>query len=149
MWKYICPLLIALGIASCQSSQKTITNNVVTESYTLPDSLSVSPAFRIFWEAWNNDLQQAGVALTDYTPSEELAQRYILRQSHGSYCLSGFLHTYPDFNIETLTELGGHAVAYNGGIYTFSIPLKELPRFVTLPGIKNIESASTVQMRRP
>ncbi len=150
MWKYIPLLLLAFGVAACHSSQKaTATDRVVAESYALPDSLSVSPAFGMFWNDWNRELQQAEVALADYTPSEELAQRYLLRQDRGVYYLNGFLHTNVQFNALSLTALGGHCVAYGEGIYTFSIPVRELPRLVALPGIVYIESASPAHLRRP
>ncbi len=149
MWKYICPLLLAALLGACHTSKKVSeTENLLTESYTLPDTLSASVSFRMFWDEWNRELQQAGVPLAQYVPSDELAQRYILRQNQGIYCLTGFLHTYPNFNPQSLIELGGNCVAYGEGIYTFSIPVIALPQFVALPGIKYIESASPVHMRR-
>ncbi len=150
MWKYISPLLLLLALVACHSSKKSTTNNVVVvESYLLPDTVSASPAFRLFWEEWNNELQQAGVPLAEYSPSEDLAQRYALRKSDEGYSLTGFLHTHPDFNADLLVKLGGSCVAYTDGIYTFAIPVKELPQFITLPGIKYIESALPVHLRKP
>ncbi len=150
MWRYICLLLLAFGFTACHSAQKaTAIDKVVVESYILPDSLSVSPAFGMFWNDWNSELQQAGVNLTDYIPSEDLTQRYLLRQNQGEYYLNGFLHTNPLFNAKSITALRGNCVAYGEGIYTFAIPVRELPRFVALPGIVYIESASPAHLRRP
>ena len=41
-----------------------------TANYTLPEHLSVSASFRMFWDAWNADLRQSGNNLEKYVPSD-------------------------------------------------------------------------------
>ncbi len=148
MWKYICPLLLAFGITACHSAKESVSESATSATeYVLPDSLSTSPGFRMFWTEWNTHLKQSGKTWAEFTPTEELAKKYSLRKNSDGYILSGFLHTSPDFDKESLTLIGGNCVAYGKGIFTFHIPVREIPRLVTLPGITYIECASPAQLR--
>ena len=83
-----------------------------TANYTLPEHLSVSASFRMFWDAWNADLRQSGNNLEKYVPSELLIKRFSLHNQNGNYLLTGYLHTVADFKEENLLHIGGHCIKY-------------------------------------
>ena len=105
MWKYIYAAFLMIAFTACHTN-KTLEKSdkpASTANYTLPEHLSVSASFRMFWDAWNADLRQSGNNLEKYVPSDS--------------------------------------------IYSFAIPLKILPQFITLPGITYIECSSPVRNR--
>ena len=73
--------------------------------------------------------------------------RIIRHNQNGNYLLTGYLHTAADFKEENLLHIGGHCIKYSDSIYSFAIPLKILPQFITLPGITYIECSSPVRNR--
>ena len=85
--------------------------------------------------------------LEKYIPSELLIKRFSLHNQNGNYLLTGYLHTAADFKEEDLLHIGGHCIKYSDSIYSFAIPLKILPQFITLPGITYIECSSPVRNR--
>ncbi len=149
MWRFICTALLVIALAACHTnkSMSKTENTVVTTDYTLPQELSVSASFRLFWNTWTSDFKQSGKTLDEYTPSEQLIQRFALRQQNGEYLVTGFLHTNEEFNIDSLAQLGGYGTKYNDTMYSFAIPLRSLSQFVVLPGITYIEAASPVRNR--
>ncbi len=149
MWKFICTAMLIIALAACHTnkSMSKTEHTVVTTDYTLPQEVSASASFRMFWDTWTADLKQSGKTLDEYIPSERLIQRFVLRPQNGEYLVTGFLHTNDEFNVDALTQLGGYGVKYNDSMYSFAIPLRSLPQFVTLPGITYIEAASPVRNR--
>lgn len=150
MWKYLCTGLAILAFTACHTHKnmpKSDTSAEIT-NYSLPEGLNVSASFRMFWEAWNNDIEQHGQTPDEYIPSELLKKRFSLREQNGEYLLSGYLHTEKGFDPEALSAIGGMCTAYGDSIYSFAIPLKSLTRFIALPGIRYIESASPVRNRQ-
>lgn len=149
MWRFICTTLLAIALVACHTNKNMskTENTVETTDYTLPQDLSVSASFRMFWEAWTADLTQSGKKIDAYTPSPRLVQRFALRNQNGEYLVSGFLHTDPKFEAEAVTQLGGYCVKYNDTMYSFAVPLKSLVHFVALPGITYIEASSPVRSR--
>ncbi len=149
MWKYIYAAFLMIAFTACHTN-KTLEKSdkpASTANYTLPEHLSVSASFRMFWDAWNADLRQSGNNLEKYIPSELLIKRFSLHNQNGNYLLTGYLHTAADFKEENLLHIGGHCIKYNDSIYSFAIPLKILPQFITLPGITYIECSSPVRNR--
>ena len=149
MWKFICTAMLIIALAACHTnkSMSKTEHTVVTTDYTLPQELSVSASFRLLWDSWSAEFKQSGKTLDQYVPSEQLIKRFALRQRNNEYLVTGFLHTNDEFNVDALTQLGGYGVKYNDSMYSFAIPLRSLPQFVTLPGITYIEAASPVHNR--
>ena len=149
MWKYLCTLLAVLAFTACHTNKSAPTHPPTAETASdfLPEGINVSASFRMFWDTWTADLKQSGKTLDEYVPSERLIQRFVLRPQNGEYLVTGFLHTNDEFNVDALTQLGGYGVKYNDSMYSFAIPLRSLPQFVTLPGITYIEAASPVRNR--
>jgi len=149
MWKYIYAAFLMIAFTACHTN-KTLEKSdkpASTANYTLPEHLSVSASFRMFWDAWNADLRQSGNNLEKYVPSELLIKRFSLHNQNGNYLLTGYLHTAADFKEENLLHIGGHCIKYSDSIYSFAIPLKILPQFITLPGITYIECSSPIRNR--
>lgn len=149
MWKFICTAMLIIALAACHTnkSMSKTEHTVVTTDYTLPQEVSASASFRMFWDTWTADLKQSGKTLDEYVPSERLIKRFALRQRNNEYLVTGFLNTQAEFDINSLNQLGGYGVKYNDSMYSFAIPLRSLPQFVTLPGITYIEAASPVRNR--
>lgn len=141
--------VIAIALAACHTNKNMskTENTVETTDYTLPQDLSVSASFRMFWDAWNAELAQSGKGIDSYTPSDLLIQRFALRNQNGEYLMTGFLHTNTEFEADALTQLGGYCVKYNDTMYSFAVPLRSLTRFIALPGITYIEAASPARPR--
>ena len=62
MWKYIYAAFLMIAFTACHTN-KTLEKSdkpASTANYTLPEHLSVSASFRMFWDAWNADLRQSG-----------------------------------------------------------------------------------------
>ena len=68
----------------------------------LPDTIRFSNNFRMLWD---DLLKEANGYLSskDYTPSEQLREKYNLKYSDGKYYIKGYRHTekflMPDFTI--------------------------------------------------
>ena len=61
MWKYIYAAFLMIAFTACHTN-KTLEKSdrpASTANYTLPEHLSVSASFRMFWDAWNADLRQS------------------------------------------------------------------------------------------
>ena len=55
MWKYIYAAFLMIAFTACHTN-KTLEKSdkpASTANYTLPEHLSVSASFRMFWDAWN------------------------------------------------------------------------------------------------
>ena len=68
MWKYIYAAFLMIAFTACHTN-KTLEKSdkpASTANYTLPEHLSVSASFRMFWDAWNADLRQSGNNLEKY-----------------------------------------------------------------------------------
>ena len=87
MWKYIYAAFLMIAFTACHTN-KTLEKSDKPASkanYTLPEHLSVSASFRMFWVAWNADLRQSGNNLEKYIPSELLIKRFSLHNQNGNY----------------------------------------------------------------
>lgn len=107
MWKYIYAAFLMIAFTACHTN-KTLEKSdkpASTANYTLPEHLSVSASFRMFWDAWNADLRQSGNNLEKYIPSELLIKRFSLHNQNGNYLLTGYLHTAADFKYNPQNEM--------------------------------------------
>ena len=100
MWKYIYAAFLMIAFTACHTN-KTLEKSDKPASkanYTLPEHLSVSASFRMFWVAWNADLRQSGNNLEKYIPSELLIKRFSLHNHlslffHEIWCHTSFRNT--------------------------------------------------------
>ncbi|ERM89042.1 hypothetical protein [Coprobacter fastidiosus] len=114
----------------------------------LPDTIRFSNNFRMLWD---DLLKEANGYLSskDYTPSEQLREKYNLKYFDGKYYIKGYLHTRPDFDKNKAESQGISIVSYTDTLKSFSCLISQLPELITLPDISAIELSKSINLRLP
>ena len=112
------------------------------------NKIRFSNNFRMLWD---DLLKEANGYLSskDYTPSEQLREKYNLKYSDGKYYIKGYLHTRPYFDKNKAESQGISIVSYTDTLKSFSCLISQLPELITLPDISAIELNKSINLRLP
>ena len=113
---------------------------------------SISCSFRhipIMPGGKNNKIEYMKISSKDYTPSEQLREKYNLKYSDGKYYIKGYLHTRPYFDKNKAESQGISIVSYTDTLKSFSCLISQLPELITLPDISAIELNKSINLRLP
>lgn len=137
-----CTFFFLLDCARSRQLQTPAVPVVTTEANVLtgeeyPDFLSNYA--RIFIHSLSQEVPLCSIP-PRWIPSETLINRFPIAIMEDSiFCVSGFLEVDPDFNLNSLKQLGIYFEASEYPFSTAFIPLTSLCQFLKLQGIKRFE----------
>ncbi|WP_297931313.1 hypothetical protein [uncultured Coprobacter sp.] len=114
----------------------------------LPDTIRFSNNFRMLWDDLLKETN-GYLPKKNYTPSEQLREKYNLKSSDGKCYIKGYLHTRPDFDKNKAEDQGISIVSYTDTLKSFSCLISQLPELITLPDISAIELSKSINLRLP
>ena len=128
------------SIQACGVSSKWRCDSMVSLPIALPNHLSVSNQFRLFWADLQNDLGNSPVE--KYVPTDSFIEKYHLKLSDGEYSFSGFLKVSESFDPSSVQKINGTLHSYANGMYLLRVPIREVFALVLIKGINRIEIAT-------
>ncbi|MFV0468524.1 MAG: hypothetical protein ACK5MK_06310 [Dysgonomonas sp.] len=116
------------------------------ESISLPESISFSNGFRMFWDDLKEDSNN--FRFENYVPSKEFISKYNLKKGDdGKYLVTGFLQVESNFDATLLSSIDCSFVRYTDQLNSFRIPVDKIPELVKTKGIIRVESSSKVPIK--
>lgn len=114
---------------------------------TLPDTLRASSSFKMLVRELSAE-RAANPDSRNFEPSEMLRNKYLLSLKDGTYHVRGFLRVNQSFDAGRIAELGGTTTEYTPEIRSFDVPVGRLQEMVRIPGIKSLELAQKVNIKK-
>lgn len=117
----------------------------------LPTTARFSNQFRFFWQDFVYEVNNTRKGLKKYKPSEEMVKFHALAQDGNDYILTGYVQTAgKNFDVEAARKMGVTLNMMLTDIYSFRCPLRLLPEFIALPGLKTVEAGKQLkQLHQP
>lgn len=132
-----CALLIA-----CAANYKTTKVNPVTPHF------PVSNNTQLFLFDYNNEVTQCEKQNRQFTPSQELVNKYQLNKLKNDYCVFGFIKVDSTFSEQQFSYDGMIVNSRAGQIVTVQIPLKHLSSFLQYSGIIYFDIAHKMNINK-
>ncbi|MDR1653340.1 MAG: hypothetical protein LBS01_06800 [Prevotellaceae bacterium] len=127
--------IIAVALFSCNGCaiKKHRASNILPMEITA--QFSISPKTKLFLSHLNRELKASGKPISEFIPSEELTDKYVISKTNGMFYISGVLSVQQNFDFDTLDSVGV--------IYGFTV-INTVPVHIPLTGLHDFFKLSNI-----
>lgn len=139
----VCLISVSAFAANPDACASKKSNKLAEE---LPGTARFSNQFKFFWSDFVYEVNNTKKGLKRYKPSAEMVEFHALAQDGANYVLTGYIQTAgKNFDVEAARALGVTLNEMLTDIYSFRCPLKVLPEFIAMPGLKTVAAGKQLK----
>lgn len=142
---FIILIIIPFVLISCNTT-KNSQDNKSYQSQLITPKFKVSSKTNFFIVEVNKIIEEQNTSIEDLKLSSKIIEKYNLRLVKETYYLFGSIKTKPEFDKNTLKNIGVDINSSTSNLYNISIPIPKLNLFFELDNIDYFQIAETVQL---
>ena len=139
-------IIIPVVLLSCNTTKNSQDNNNY-QSQLITPKFKVSPKTNFFIAEVNKIIEEQNTSIEDLNLSSKIIEKYNLKLVKETYYLFGSIKTEPEFDKNTLKNIGVDINSSTSNLYNISIPIPKLNLFSELDSIEYFQIAETVQLK--